>query len=252
MNNLKWCIDYLKDYNQIKSFFNINDFNTFRSLMNITLPYSLSEEFYLKQDQIIKEELNKKEIIDVNNLSYHNNIALYKGDITLLKADVIVNACNEKLLGCFVPLHHCIDNAIHSYAGLQLRRDLMMIMEKQNHDEENGKCKVTKGYNLNVKYIFHTVGPKINNKITKQDKIDLQNCYLSCLNKLKEMNLTNIVFPCISTGIYGFDKNKAYEIAYKTVSKFIDKNKDIKVIFNVFDNENYLLYKNKIGQKNDN
>ncbi|MDY2888467.1 MAG: protein-ADP-ribose hydrolase [Candidatus Caccosoma sp.] len=252
MDDLKWCINYLKEYNKINSIISKTDFNTFRGLMNITLPLSLSDEYYLRQDKVIKEELSKRKIIDVNELIYKNNIALYKGDITSLKADAIVNACNEKLLGCFYPLHNCIDNMIHSYSGLQVRNDLYKIMKEQNKDEENGKCKVTKGYNLFSKYIFHTVGPKVIENVTKQDEIDLKNCYLSCLTKANKMNLNSIVFPCISTGIYNFDQSTACDIAFKTVSTFLkENNSKIKVIFNVFKDTDYYLYKEKIGDLND-
>lgn len=244
MDELKWCIDYLSKYNHINKLLNVYDFNTFRALMNITTPYSLSDEYYKYQDEIIKNELKKKDIIDVSTF---NDISIYKGDIISLKADVIVNACNEKLLGCFSPLHNCIDNAIHSFAGLEMRRDLMEIMDKQNHDEENGKCKVTKGYNLNAKYVFHTVGPKIFGNVTKENENDLRNCYLSSLKMAIDMKLNSIVFPCISTGIYGYPKDLARDLAIKTVKEFLNENNsNIKVIFNVFTDYDYKLYKEKL------
>lgn len=152
MEELIKAINYLKDKNEIKQ--NLPyEFNSFRALMNITMPYDLGDDYYKCQDAIIQAESKKKNIIDVNTLSFNNQIALFKGDITTIKADTIVNACNEKLLGCFQPLHGCIDNAIHSYAGLQVRRDLIKVMQAQGHDEENGKCKVTSGYNLPSKHI---------------------------------------------------------------------------------------------------
>lgn len=152
MEDIKWCINYLKDKNNIKSLIDLDDKSTFRALQNITMPYDLADEFYLKQDKVLKEILSKKEVVDAKIFS--DGISIYKGDITLIKADAIVNACNSKLLGCFVPGHHCIDNAIHSFAGLQVRRDLIKVMEDQGHDEENGKCKVTSAYNLPSKYIY--------------------------------------------------------------------------------------------------
>ena len=144
---------------------------------------------------------------------------MYKGDITLIKADAIVNACNNKLLGCFVPGHHCIDNAIHSFAGLEVRRDLMKVMEEQGRDEPNGRCKVTKAYNLPSKYILHTVGPVYSG--SKQDNIDLESCYLSCLATADKMNLKSVVFCSLSTGIFGFPIEKASEIAIRTVKKYL-------------------------------
>ena len=247
MSNLNWCIDYLKEYNHISQDLEYN-WTTLRALLNITMPYNLSDEFYDKQDEVIKDIISKKEIFDVVTLN--NGISLYKGDITLIKADAIVNACNNKLLGCFVPGHHCIDNAIHSYAGLEVRRDLMEIMEKQGHDEENGKCKVTKAYNLSSKYIFNTVGPIYSE--SKQDALDLESCYLSCLKKADDMKLDSIVFCSLSTGIFGYPIEKASEIAIRTVKKYLEHEKQNikKVIFNVFSDGDYDVYDRKIKEIN--
>ena len=247
MSNINWCIDYLKKYNHINQNLEYN-WPTLRALLNVTMPYDLSDEFYSKQDEAIKEIVSKKEIFDVEELN--NGISLYKGDITLIKADAIVNACNNKLLGCFVPGHHCIDNAIHSFAGLEVRRDLMKVMEEQGHDEENGKCKVTKAYNLPSKYIFHTVGPIYSG--SKRDNIDLESCYLSCLVTADKMNLKSVVFCSLSTGIFGFPIEKASEIAIKTVKKYLEsENKNIKkVIFNLFSDGDYDVYNRKIKEIN--
>lgn len=247
MTDLNWCIDYLKEYNHISQ--NLEyDWTTLRALLNITMPYNLSDEFYDKQDRVIKEIVAKKEIFNVDNVD--DGISLYKGDITSVKADAIVNACNNKLLGCFVPGHHCIDNAIHSFAGLEVRRDLMKVMEEQGHDEENGKCKVTKAYNLPSKFIFHTVGPVYRD--LKQDNIDLESCYLSCLVTADKMNLKSVVFCSLSTGIFGFPIEKASEIAIKTVKKYLEsENKNIKkVIFNLFSDGDYDVYSRKIKEIN--
>lgn len=248
MEDIKWCINYLKDKNNIKSLIDLDDKSTFRALQNITMPYDLSDEFYLKQDKVLKEILSKKEVVDAKIFS--DGISIYKGDITLIKADAIVNACNSKLLGCFVPGHHCIDNAIHSFAGLQVRRDLIKVMEDQGHDEENGKCKVTSAYNLPSKYIFHTVGPVYSG--SNQDDIDLKNCYLSCLKMADEMKLESIVFCSLSTGIFGFPIEKASSIAVKTVKEYLKKeNKTIKkVIFDVFSDRDYEIYNRRIKEIN--
>ena len=248
MEDIKWCINYLKDKNNIKSLIDLDDKSTFRALQNITMPYDLSDEFYLKQDKVLKEILSKKEVVDAKIFS--DGISIYKDDITLIKADAIVNACNSKLLGCFVPGHHCIDNAIHSFAGLQVRRDLIKVMEDQGHDEENGKCKVTSAYNLPSKYIFHTVGPVYSG--SNQDDIDLKNCYLSCLKMADEMKLESIVFCSLSTGIFGFPIDKASSIAVKTVKEYLKKeNKTIKkVIFDVFSDRDYEVYNRRIKEIN--
>lgn len=247
MDDLKWCIDYLKEVNNINQELRY-DFDTLRALLNITIPSNLSTEFYNKQDNVLKKALSKKKIVDVKE--FEDGISLYKGDITLIKADAIVNACNNKMLGCFVPGHHCIDNAIHSFAGLQVRRDMMNMMLIQGYDEPNGKCKVTKGYNLPSKFIFHTVGSIYKGSI--QDDIDLKNCYLSCLKKADEMKLESICFCSLSTGLYGFPIEKASIIAISTVKKYLkEDNKNIKkVIFDVFSEGDFDVYNRKIKEIN--
>lgn len=246
MKDIKWCINYLKEKSGISSFMDLDDEAAFRALQNITMPYALSDEFYSKQDKVLKEILSKKKIVDTAN--FNDGISIYKGDITLINADAIVNACNNKLLGCFVPGHHCIDNAIHSFAGLQVRRDLMRVMEEQGHDEKNGRCKVTSAYNLPSRYIFHTVGPIYSG--INQDDIDLENCYLSCLRKADEMKLESIVFCSLSTGIFGFPIEKASKIAVRTVKNYFEKeNGSIKkVIFDVFSKNDYEVYKRTIEE----
>lgn len=247
MDLLKEGIEYLLKYNRIETEVNKYSFDLFRSLMNITMPNNLDDSFYSLQDRIIQSQRRGDIISTEKTQILAKNIYLYKGDITLLKVDAIVNACNNKMLGCFIPLHRCIDNAIHSYAGLQVRRDLIEVMNKQGHDEENGKVKVTSGYNLPSKYIFHTVGPMIFGSVSKRDITDLKNCYLSCLNKAVEMKLDSIAFPCISTGEYHFDNALASEIAYETVNEYLNtySKLDIKVVFVVFKDIDYYLYKEK-------
>lgn len=241
MDDLKWCIDYLMKFNNKNEIVSIYDFNIFRALLNITIPINLSDEFYERQDKVLKDTLSKKEIVDIN--SFSDGISIYKGDITLINSDAIVNACNKKMLGCFVPGHFCIDNAIHTFAGLEVRRDMIDIMAKQGHDEENGKCKVTDSYNLPSKYIFHTVGPIYNG--SKENYIDLENCYLSCLRMADNMGLSSIVFCSLSTGVFGFPVEKASSIAINTVKNYLkNENKNIKkVIFDVFSDRDYLVYK---------
>ena len=248
MSEIKWCIEYLKRYNGIDALPKLSDEALFRALQNITMPYDLSEEFYQKQDAVLQEILSRKEVMDVSG--FPDGITLYRGDITLLKADAIVNACNDKMLGCFVPGHHCIDNAIHSFAGLQVRRDMIAVMNEQGHDEPNGDCKVTKGYNLPSEYIFHTVGPIYSGR--KQDEIDLKNCYLSCLEKADEMELKSIVFCSLSTGVFGYPIDKASEIAVGTVRRYLsEKNSRLKkVVFDVFSEGDYHVYDRTIEKTN--
>lgn len=245
MSDIKWCIDYLKDYNHIKDELSY-DWSTFRALLNITMPVNISDEFYQKQDKVLKDILSSKEITDIS--SFPNGISLYKGDITLIKADAIVNACNSQMLGCFVPGHHCIDNAIHSFAGLEVRRDMLEMMNKQGHEEPNGQVKVSSGYNLPAKYIFHTVGPIYSGM--HRDETDLASCYYSCLRKADEMKLDSIVFCSLSTGIFGFPIEKAGRIAIKCVNSYLkEENKNIKkVIFDVFSDSDFETYKKNMKE----
>lgn len=245
MSNLEWCINYLKEFNQITGRFALSDEEELHALMNITMPINLSDEFYQRQDLVLQDIYKNKNIIDVNDLTpIKNSICLYKGDITNIKSSAIVNACNAKLLGCFSPLHNCVDNAIHSYAGLQVRRDLLKIMNEQGHDEPNGKAKITKAYNLPSEYIIHTVGPQVFGFVTKQNELDLFNCYLSSLRLADTYKLESIVFCSISTGIYGYPIEKAAKVSLNAVNFYLEEeNKNIKkVIFNVFSEHDYDIY----------
>ncbi len=219
-----------------------------RMLMNITMPKDLSDDYYQNQDHYLQELLGTKTI--VKDFSFNDNdIAIFQGDITFLQVDAIVNACNEKLLGCFQPLHNCIDNAIHSYAGLQVRRDLMKIMADQGFDEPNGQCKVTSAYNLPSNYIFHTVGPKINVTLSLQDIADLASCYRTCIDAAAARDLKTIAFPCISTGLYGFPPKKAAQIAYATVLQWKKQTQSpLRVIFNVFQDSDLTIYREILGE----
>ncbi len=215
----------------------------FRALCNVRPPLPVSAEFLRLQDEYLSEQTIKRGIVDVNKFVYTNNIALWQGDITRLNADAVVNACNSALLGCFHPLHNCIDNIIHSNAGVQVRLDCYRLMRGQT--EKNGNVKVTKAYNLPSKYIFHTVGPIVRMRVTEENGRDLKNCYLSCLKKAKELHLKSVAFCCISTGVYSFPHDKAAEIAVGTVCEWKNTAKsDLKIIFNVFKDEDRKIYEN--------
>lgn len=218
----------------------------FRALCNVRMPLPVSDEFIALQDEYLAEQTKKRGIIDVDSFAYKGGIALWQGDITRLNSDAIVNACNSALLGCFQPLHNCIDNCIHSFAGVQVRLDCNKMM--QGKVEPNGQVKVTSAYNLPSKYIFHTVGPIVYGKVTKPNETDLQNCYLSCLNKAKEMQLESIAFCCLSTGVYGYPKDKACTLAVKTVKAWQEKNGyNIKIIFDVLMNEDRCYYEQELN-----
>ena len=215
----------------------------FRALCNVRPPMPVGGEFIKLQDEYLSELTLERGVVEVNELDFKDGVALWQGDITRLAADGIVNACNCKLLGCFQPLHGCIDNAIHSFAGVQVRLDCNDIM--QGGDEPEGQVKVTKAYNLPSKFIFHTVGPQVYGKVTNENRQKLESCYISCIEKAIEMNLNTLAFCCISTGVYGYPKRDAAELAVRTVKKHKG---NLNVIFCVFDKENYEIYEQLLGR----
>ena len=193
-----------------------------------------------------KKKSAKKGITDISELEpIIDDIYLWKGDITTLKCGAIVNAANSELLGCFNPNHLCIDNTIHTYAGIQLRLECNDIMKAQGHSEPIGKAKITSAYNLPSKYIIHTVGPMIFNKVMKKDCDALENCYRSCLSLADEYDVNSIAFCCISTGEFKFPNNIAAELAVRSVKRYKQETGSrIKVIFNVFrENDNQIYRK---------
>lgn len=221
----------------------------FRALCNVRPPIKASDEFIKLQDSYLSAKTQERGIVDVDTFEYNGGIAVWQGDITRLKCGAIVNACNEKLLGCFIPLHNCIDNAIHSCAGVQLRLDCAAITGGK--DEPNGKVRVTKGYNLPCDYVFHTVGAKVYKKVTAQNRKDLISCYNSCLDMARRMGLNSIAFCCISTGVYGYPPAEACDVAVSTVKKWQKLyDGDIKIIFNVFKDADRELYERRLGFKN--
>ncbi len=219
----------------------------FRSLSNLRPAMPLDDNFLKVQNDFLAEEVAGKGVVDILELTPTKNnkqLYLWQGDITRLKVDAIVNAANSALLGCFVPCHGCIDNAIHSLSGLQLRRDCDEIIQQQGHEEKTGLAKITKAYNLPCKFVIHTVGPIINGRLTQTECDLLADCYKNCLNLAISQGLNSIAFCCISTGEFHFPSDKAADIAINTV-KDILKNNDsrIEVIFNVFKNIDYKLYR---------
>ena len=217
-----------------------------RALLNVRPPMPVSAEFLSFQDEYLTERKYERGIADVKNLVYSDGISLFKGDITTLNADVIVNAANSAMLGCFCPNHNCIDNAIHTFAGVQVRLDCNDIMK--GTEAENGEVIVTKAYNLPSRFIFHTVGPIVNGKITEKNKSDLAKCYRNCLIKADEMKLKNIAFCCISTGVFGYPKEEAADLAVRTVKEYkAQTDSRLKAIFNVFTEKDYDIYRRILG-----
>ncbi len=219
-----------------------------RALFNVRMPKNTSAEFIQIQDEYLKTENELRGITDYRDLeSVEDGIYLWQGDISTLKCDAVVNAANSQLLGCFRPNHSCIDNCIHTFAGVQLREACFKIMEKQGHEEETGTAKITSAFNLPSKYVIHTVGPIVEGRLTKRHEEQLKSCYVSCLNIAVENNIKSIAFCCISTGVFMFPNKRAAEIAVETVKNYRKGNRGIEVIFNVFKDEDCQIYKGLLG-----
>lgn len=232
-----------------------------RSLMNIRMPGELPEELLEAQDEYLREELQAKGVVRLSdiptvreayksNASYADQISIWQGDITRLEAGAIVNAANSQMLGCFVPCHRCIDNAIHSAAGLQLREECSHIMNRRrmrygrNYEEPTGTATITSAYNLPCDYVIHTVGPIVYDRLNEQLCQDLHNCYENVLQCCLEHQIRSVAFCCISTGEFHFPNDKAAQIAWDTVTAFLKKHGGCmeRVIFNVFKDSDLEIY----------
>ncbi len=225
-----------------------------RSFINVLPPIEMSDEFIKAQNEELAVQLLEKGIVAVDSIVPSGTdirLRLWKGDITRLKTDAIVNAANRQMLGCFAPLHGCIDNAIHSAAGLQLRNECHKLMVQQGREEATGSAKITSGYNLPADYVIHTVGPIIqNDKVSLEDEKLLASCYQSCLQIADDNNLKSIAFCCISTGEYRFPNQRAAEIAVGTVSSYFENKQKSSletIVFNVFKDLDHAIYMDLIG-----
>ena len=220
-----------------------------RSLFNVRMPRAVSREFLDVQDAYLQAATAEKGITNLSDLQpIQDGLYLWKGDITTLRCDAIVNAANSQMLGCFCPCHGCIDNAIHTYAGMQLRASCAELMRKQGHEEETGQAKITPAYNLPCNYVLHTVGPIIYGRLTEKDKKQLASCYRSCLALAEQNGIQSIAFCCISTGEFHFPNDKAAEIAVQTVQEYRQQTgSKIEVIFNVFKQMDYEIYRKILG-----
>lgn len=220
-----------------------------RALLNLRPPQAACADFLKVQDEYLRGEIASKGITDLSALSpIAKDIYLWQGDITTLRCDAIVNAANAGLLGCFCPCHGCIDNAIHTYAGIQLRLECAEIMEKQGYAEQVGRAKLTKAYNLPCRFILHTVGPTVSGSVTEKDEEELTACYRSCLKLAEREGIRSIAFCCISTGEFHFPNERAAEIAIKTVRDYqAQTNSKLEVIFNVFKDFDYEIYRRLLG-----
>lgn len=216
-----------------------------RGLMNIRPPRPISQSFLRIQDAYLQEEQRKKGIVSLDTLSpIQPGIYLWRGDITTLSCDAIVNAANSGMTGCYVPNHHCIDNCIHTFSGVQLRLVCANLMQQQGYAEPTGQAKITPAYNLPCRYILHTVSPIISGRVSRKDRAALASCYHSCLELAAAHQLESVAFCCISTGEFHFPNEQAAEIAVQTVQQFLRQETSVKqVIFNVFKDVDQAIYK---------
>lgn len=221
-----------------------------RSLMNVRSPADIDGEFLTVQDTYLREESARKGITDIKDLSpISDGIYLWQGDITTLRCDAIVNAANSGMTGCYIPNHRCIDNCIHTFAGIQLRLACADMMRAQGHEEPTGTAKLTPAYNLPCQYILHTVGPIIQGRVTRRDKQLLASCYRSCLELAERNNIRSVAFCCISTGEFHFPNDKAAKIAVQTVRDYHRQtHSNLEVIFNVFKETDYQIYRHLLTE----
>ena len=219
-----------------------------RSLMNVRPPVPVREDFLRVQDAYLVDRLAERGMTRLKDLTpVRPGLYLWQGDITTLAVDAIVNAANSQMLGCFVPCHGCIDNAIHTYAGVQLRLECARLMTGQE-EEPTGNAKITKAYNLPCRYVLHTVGPIVRGAPTLRDCELLASCYRSCLELAAEHGLRSVAFCCISTGEFHFPNEKAAVIAVRTVERFMERKTSVKkVVFNVFKDLDRDIYAKLLG-----
>ena len=253
-NRLEWLCRYLLDENPRYRQMPVPDSrqerrDLFRALMNVRPPEPVSEEFLQVQDEELQALLAEKGVVEILRIA-QNGIVEWQGDITRLKVDAIVNAANSQMLGCFVPLHRCIDNAIHSAAGVQLRLACEEMMK--GSDEPTGSARITPGFNLPAKYVIHTIGPIVTTPLPlRQQEAQLASCYTSCLDLAYKYGLASIAFCCISTGEFRFPNDRACFIAVSTVRSWMASHLESSVktvIFNTFKDIDHELYKNALAK----
>ena len=220
-----------------------------RGLMNIRAPQRIGADFLKTQDAYLQGETAAKGITDIADLTpIQSGLYLWQGDITTLKCDAIVNAANSGMTGCYIPNHRCIDNAIHTYAGVELRLACAELIEQQGYPEPIGQAKITPAFNLPCRYVLHTVGPIIDGRVTQCDRELLASCYRSCLELAAENKLESVAFCCISTGEFHFPNEQAAQIVVRTVKEFLKKQTSVKkVIFNAFKDLDKAIYEKLLG-----
>ena len=250
-DNIGWICRYLLDenprYRKMVIPENLEERQALmRSLLNIRMPLPVTQEFLQAQDAELQAQLADKGVVEINR----QGLVEWQGDITSLKVDAIVNAANSRMLGCFVPMHRCIDNAIHSAAGVQLRLACQEMM--QGGEEPTGSARITPGFNLPAKYVLHTVGPIVTTaRPLRQQEVQLASCYRSCLELADKNGLRSIAFCCISTGEFRFPNDLACEIAVQTVRDYLASNPKTNlktIVFNTFKDIDHELYSNALAE----
>ena len=223
----------------------------FRALVNTRPPWPASGGFLAAQDKLLQgliAEAGVHGTDDAQRSPADPRLSFWRGDITTLATDAVVNAANAQMLGCWAPLHYCIDNAIHTFAGVQLRIECDRLMRAQGHDEPTGRAKVTPAYNLPARRVIHTVGPIANGRPTDLHREQLASCYESCLDAAAAEDLRSVAFCCISTGVFGFPQQEAAEIALRAVRAWLDgHDAGMTVVFNVFGEKDERIYRNLLG-----
>jgi O-acetyl-ADP-ribose deacetylase (regulator of RNase III) len=224
--------------------------NLLRSLMNVRPASPVSEDILRVQDEYLREENRSRGEVALSDLTpAEPDIYLWRGDITTLRVGAIVNAANSGMTGCYQPCHSCIDNCIHTYAGMQLRLFCDDIMQKQGYPEPTGKAKITPAFNLPCDWVIHTVGPIVQGRLTDKHRRQLADCYRACLDIAEENEVGSIAFCCISTGVFMFPNDEAAAIAVRTVREHkAASGSGIKVVFNVFKEQDERLYAALLGR----
>ena len=235
-----------------------------RSLMNIRMPKALPPAVLKVQDEYLLERNRENGIVRISDIptiaslgsrhAFGDRISIWQGDITKLSADAIVNAANSQMLGCFIPMHTCIDNCIHTYAGIQLRAECCARMDAlrekygPEYEQPTAVPMLTDGYNLPAEKVIHIVGPIVQGRLTKELEKNLADCYRNTLDLCKENGLRTVAFCCISTGVFHFPNKRAAEIAVRTVTDWLTDHPDAieRIIFNVFKEEDKAHYEHEL------
>ena len=250
-DNIGWICRYLLDenprYRKMVIPENLEERQALmRSLLNIRMPLPVTQEFLQAQDAELQAQLADKGTVEIDR----QGLVEWQGDITSLNVDAIVNAANSRMLGCFVPMHRCIDNAIHSAAGVQLRLACQEMM--QGGEEPTGSARITPGFNLPAKYVLHTVGPIVTTaRPLRQQKVQLASCYRSCLELADKNGLDSIAFCCISTGEFRFPNDLACGIAVQTVRDYLAYHPETNlktIVFNTFKDIDHELYRDALAE----